>query len=150
MSTNPGPSRDSPAFAAPYTLAARGALPEAPRPARRRRTGLLALTIAVVAGLSGIAVAVMVATRLGSSGALRAWIDSEGDLRSLTPVRDWILVGEVAFWTCGALGIASVVLAIVAIARRSGRATGITALVIALVSPVAALGAAVVGVAVTT
>lgn len=94
-------------------------------------------------------IAVIVAGRLGGSGAVVAWLNSDGDLRALSPVRTEVLVGEVAFWTCTVLGVTAIVLGSIAIARRSGRGPGVTAIAVALVAPVVASGAAVATVFVT-
>ncbi|QLD10645.1 hypothetical protein [Microbacterium oleivorans] len=134
------PPRGEPRFAAPYVVAAPGRLPTPPSAPRRRALGVLALVLAAVAAGAAIAVAVVVAARLGGSGAAVAWLDTDGDPRALAPVRAWILVGEVSFWACTALGIASIAVGAAAIARRSARALAIAAVTTAIVAPLAAFG----------
>jgi len=103
---------------------------------------MLALVLASIAAGAGTVIAVIVTARLADSGALAAWLDADGDLRALSPVRTEVLVGEVAFWVCTILAIASIVLGVIAIARRSGRGLGIAAIVVAVVAPVLVVGAA--------
>jgi hypothetical protein len=61
--------------------------------------------------------------------------DAGFDWSFLTPVRDWVLMGEIAFWAGTVLGIWALVQGIVAIATRRGRGAGIAAVVIAAVGP---------------
>lgn len=58
------------------------------------------------------------------------------DLSFLAPVRDQVLMGEISFWLGTLAGIAAIVLAIMAIVKRAGRAWGITALVLGIIGPV--------------
>jgi hypothetical protein len=48
-------------------------------------------------------------------------------------VREWVLLGEIAFWAGTVLGIWAIVQGIVAIAKRRGLGTGIAAVVVAVV-----------------
>jgi hypothetical protein len=62
-------------------------------------------------------------------------LGADFDWSILTPVRDWVLMGEIAFWAGTAIGIWALVQGIVAIATRRGRGAGIAAVVIAAVGP---------------
>jgi hypothetical protein len=58
------------------------------------------------------------------------------DLSFFAPVRDQVLMGEIGFWTGTLVGIVAIVLGIMAIARRRGRAGGVVALILAGIGPV--------------
>ncbi|WP_296195410.1 hypothetical protein [uncultured Microbacterium sp.] len=124
---------------APTALAAPPAAPTwsaaPPRPAGPRTLGLLAFAAAVVAFIVGVVLGSMVSFQIGSGLAQQATKLPDG-LAALTPVRSWVLVGEVSFWTCTLLGIGSIVAGIIAIAKRRGRGWGIGALIIAFVAPI--------------
>jgi uncharacterized membrane protein len=56
-------------------------------------------------------------------------------LAFLAPARDQVLWAEISLWTGSILGIAAIVLGIIAIVRKRGRGKGIAAVVIAVVAP---------------
>ena len=58
------------------------------------------------------------------------------DLSLLSPARDQVLWAELSFWLGTILGIAAIVLGIIAIAKKKGRGAGIAALVVAVVGVV--------------
>ena len=60
--------------------------------------------------------------------------NSFADLSFLSPVREWVLLGEIAFWGGTVLGIWAIVQGIVAVAKRRGLGTGIAAIVVAVVA----------------
>lgn len=113
------------------------AAPEAPQ-RRSSALGILALLLALI-------VAVVLPIIAGFS----AWAigygipDSASDLSTqdfdslafLSPVRDQVFWTELTFWAATILGVAAIVIGIVAIVKRRGRAQGIAGLVIAVVAP---------------
>lgn len=125
----------------------------APAPAAQKPGGLglvallLALGAAVVAPLIGAVAAFQVGAgaQLDATSA-SAW----ADLSFLSPVREWVLLGEIAFWAGTVLGIWAIVQGIVAIVKRRGFGTGIAAIVVAvfavLIFGTVVYGAAVAGV----
>ncbi len=108
----------------------------APTPPRTQgsRLGVLAFVLAAVAALLTSAVAGVLAFQIGSGADLD--LLTESNLRGLTPVRDLVVWAEVAFWLGTLLGIAGIILAIIAIVRRSGRGWGTGALVLGIAGPV--------------
>lgn len=62
-------------------------------------------------------------------------MDGSNSLAFLSPARDQVLWAELSFWAGTLLGIAAIVLGIVAIVRRRGRGQGIAALIVAVVAP---------------
>lgn len=133
----PGPAvAGTPAAASGYPPAI-GAHPGAPR---SRALGVVALMLALVAAVGASILAALASFNIGlGTGreiAMRA-LDADFDWSILTPVRDWVLLGEVSFWAGTVLGITALVLGIVAIVTRRGRGTGIAAVVISALGPVA-------------
>ncbi|PCE15959.1 hypothetical protein AUC47_10615 [Microbacterium sp. SZ1] len=57
-------------------------------------------------------------------------------LSLLSPARDQVLWAEISFWTGTILGIAAIVIGIIAIRRNQGRGAGIAALVVAVIGPI--------------
>ena len=64
-------------------------------------------------------------------------MDIDFDWSILTPVRDWVLLGEIAFWAGTVLGTWALVQGIVAIVKDRGRGWGIAAVVLAVIGPIA-------------
>jgi hypothetical protein len=58
------------------------------------------------------------------------------DWSMLTPVRDWVLLAETAFWIGTALGIWALVQGVIAVVKDRGRGFAIAAVVIAALGPV--------------
>lgn len=98
--------------------------------------GITALVLALVAavGLNGLLTVALfqVAAELGPR--LADFPDAP-HWGLLTPVRDWVLAGEIAVYGGAALGVAALILGIVATARRRGRGAGIAAIVISALGP---------------
>ena len=113
-------------------------------PAARRAGGsgpgvvafLLALIAAVGGTILGSIAAYQIGLGTGREIALSP-LDIDFDWSILAPVREWVLVGEVAFWVGTVLGIWAFVQGIVAIARDRGRGWGVAAVVIAVLGPIA-------------
>lgn len=134
--TSPG----LPDFAAPHASAPVGTLLAPPRPAPRRRPlGAIALVLSILAAVMAPGIAGFAAFRV-ARGAGAEYVARGGqsvDLRLLSPVRDFVLVGEVAFWSGTVLGTAALVLGIVATVRGAGRGSGIAAIVLGSLGPFA-------------
>ena len=107
-------------------------------PRRSRTLGVVSLVLALLAAVGASMFAALASFNIGlGTGreiAMRA-LDADFDWSILTPVRDWVLLGEVSFWAGTVLGITALVLGIVAIATRRGRGAGIAAVVIAALGP---------------
>lgn len=65
----------------------------------------------------------------------------------LSPVREWVLLGEVSFWIGTGLGIWAIIQGVVAIATGRGRTAAIVAVVVAVLGPVIFFAAAAIGLA---
>lgn len=110
-------------------------------PGRRSNTlGLIALGLAVLATVGASLVAAIASYDIGlgaGSEISSRPIDADFDWSVLSPVRDWVLIGEVSFWAGTVIGVAALVLGVVAIVQNRGRGLAITAVVVAAVGPVA-------------
>ena len=100
--------------------------------------------MALIAGLLalvGPTIAVSVATyRIGLGASQRiaaAPMNPDFDWSILSPVRDWVLLGETAFWVGTALGLWALIQGIVALVTNRGRGAAIAAVVVAIVAPIA-------------
>lgn len=120
-----------------YSAPAGAYQPSAPPQPRSSALGLvsfaLSIVAAVVASIIGAAAAYQIGFRLPT---VMQEVNDSSDLSFLSPVRDQVLMGEVSFWVGTLAGIAAIVLGIMAIAKRAGRAWGITALVLGVIGPV--------------
>lgn len=125
-----------------------GYAPSFPPPAAptdSRMLGLVALALGIAAVVVATAVSGIAGT-MAAAGAMQHAIgispegleNMSGDqlLTLLTPVRGLALVTEIGYWFGTVLGLASLVLGIVAIATRRGRGQGIAAVIVAAVGPV--------------
>jgi hypothetical protein len=132
--TSSGP----PDFAAPHAAAPVGTLlPPPPLTPRRRPLGAIALIFSILAAVVASGIAGFAAFRI-ARGAGAEYVARGGqsfDWRLLSPVRDLVLLGEVAFWAGTVLGIAALVLGIVATVRGAGRGAGIAAIVLGALGP---------------
>jgi hypothetical protein len=91
---------------------------------------LAAVVASIVAGVAGYQIGFTLPT-------VTQQIDgTTSDLSFLAPVREQVLMGEVSFWLGTMAGIAAIVLGIMAIVKRTGRAWGITALILGVLGPV--------------
>ena len=124
-------------YGAGYPSAYTGAARPEPAPAGPGGLGLVALLLSLVAAIgapivgsiAAFQVALGTASQFGSMPS-----DAFDDLSFLSPVRDWVLLGEISFWAGTVLGIWAIVQGIVAIVKRRGRGTGIAAIVVAVVA----------------
>lgn len=127
-----------PGYSAPVAYAPP---PSSIPPARRGPSalGLIAMWAALVAAVGASIVGAIAGWNIGlgvgtefSSNPLEA----NFDWSILSPVRGWVLAGEIAFWTGTVLGIGAIVLGIVAIVKNQGRGAGIAAVIIAALGPI--------------
>lgn len=102
---------------------------------RSRLLGLLSLILALIAAVVMPIIAGINAFVIGRV-IPPGMTTSRGDLRIFSPVRDQVLWTELSFWTGTLLGIAAIVLGIIAIRRKQGRGAGIAALVVAALGAV--------------
>ena len=127
-------------YAAPYLPPVHPQYASAVAPPARTSNalGIVAVIVAGVAAMTPIPAAVA-AFRIGA-GTGAQLVDrppaSDFDLSILTPVRDWVLLGELSFWIGTVLGVWALVQGIVAIVRNRGRIAGIVAAVIAVLAPI--------------
>lgn len=136
-----------PPYAAPYAApAGYGAQPlyvaPAPAPAAPGTStlGLVALLLAITAAVGASIVGAIAAFRIGMGAGNRLAslpIGTEFDFSVLSAVREWVLVGEIAFWAGTILGVWAIVQGIIAIVRGRGRVLGIVAVAVAVIGPVA-------------
>ena len=145
--SHPPPSRSAPPVApysgphaAPYLPPVHPQYASAVAPPARpsNAIGIVAVIVAGLAAITPIPAA-LAAFRIGAvTGAQLVDLPptSNFDLTILTPVRDWVLLGELSFWIGTALGIWALVQGIVAMARNRGRVAGIVAVVIAVLAPI--------------
>lgn len=108
----------------------------APRPSKL--TGTLSLVFALVAAVVTPIVAAFASYEVGRrvpEAIVRLNSDDLSSLAVLSPARDQVLWAEISFWAGTILGIAAIVLGIMAIARKRGRGQGIGALIVAVVGP---------------
>ncbi|MBY6062481.1 hypothetical protein [Microbacterium esteraromaticum] len=113
--------------------------PFAPPPAPAKTLGALALVAAflaaVVAPIIGASLAFTVGTVVPAT-AVDVDTTFTDDLALLSPARIQVLWAEITFWAATAIGVAAIVLGIIAGVTRRGRGMGIAAIVIAAIGPV--------------
>lgn len=109
-----------------------------------RLLGVIALVLAALATVGASIVGAVAARQVGVGVDASSFSSPQGpsDFSFLSPVRDWVLWGEVAFWVGTVLGIWAIIQAIVAIVTRRGRAAAIAAVVVAAIGPVVFFAAA--------
>lgn len=111
----------------------------APAPRSSAVLGIVALCAAigaaVVASLVGAIAGFNIGLGVGTEFAAGP-MDTDFDWSILSPVRGWVLLGEIAFWSGTVLGVWALVQGIIAIVKNSGRGAGIAAVVIATLGPV--------------
>lgn len=95
--------------------------------------GMLALSLSLVAAVLTPIIAGINTFEIGRL-VPRGITSSARDLSVLSPVRDQVLWAELSFWTGTILGIAAIVIGIVAIRTKSGRGAGIAAIVVAVIA----------------
>lgn len=96
---------------------------------------VLALAAAVIAPVLAAVAAHQIGLGLGTQN-VSALTGADVDWSLLTPVREWVGMGEIAFWAGTALGVWAIVQGIIAIVTDGGRGWGIAAAVIAAVGPI--------------
>lgn len=104
-----------------------------------RPSGLLGTISLVLALLAAVVTPIVVgiaAFEIGRALPQGVTTTTTEDLSVLSPARDQVLWAELSFWIGTILGIAAIVLGIVAIAKRRGRGTGIAAIVVAVLGAV--------------
>ena len=114
-----------------------GAYPVPAAPERRSPfLGTLALIFSLIAAVATPIIVGFAAYEIGRRipGAADYMSDVDS-LAFLSPARDQVLWAELAFWAGTLLGIAAIVVGIIAIRRRQGRGQGIAALVVAIIAP---------------
>lgn len=139
----PQPVYQSPpgAYTAPvggYSAPAGAYQPPQPASPKSPVLGVIAFIASLVAAVVMPILAGVAAYQIGFQlPAIMSEVDTAAsDLSILSPVRDQVLMGEIGFWIGTLLGIVAIVVGIVAIARRQGRAWGIVALIIGVLGPV--------------
>ncbi|MBD3942405.1 hypothetical protein IF188_11915 [Microbacterium sp. NEAU-LLC] len=130
-------------YAAPqgFGMPAAPAAPSRPPAPSRHGSGLglTALVLALVATLGATVGGAIAGFNIGlGAGKGLAYLPMDGswDWSILTPVRDWVLLGEVSFWFGTVLGVWALVQGIVATVSRRGRGLGIAAIVVAAIGPI--------------
>ena len=109
----------------------------ASRAKRAGGLGLVALLLSLVAAVVVPIVGAVAAFQVGAGTGSRfeTMTDAQWtDLSLLSPVREWVLLGEVAFWAGTVLGVWAIVQGIVAAVKGRGRGTGIAAIVVGVVA----------------
>lgn len=98
--------------------------------------GLLALIFAIVAAVVTPIVAGIAGFEIGRR--IPGGLDTTDPdfLSILSPARDQVLWAELSFWTGTILGIAAIVIGILAIRKKQARGAGIGALVVAVLGPI--------------
>lgn len=114
----------------------------APAPAAREpkksTLGLISLLLAAVAAVVTPIIVGVAAFQIGVElpTAAQNITAATSDLAFLSPVRDQVLLAELAFWGGTLSGITAIVLGIMAIVKRAGRGMGVTGLIVSIVAPV--------------
>jgi hypothetical protein len=97
--------------------------------------GILALILAVIAAVVTPIVVGVAGFEIGRRLPQGISTTSDDVLSVLSPARDQVLWAELSFWTGTILGIAAIVIGIIAIRKKQGRGAGIAALVVAVIAP---------------
>ncbi|NYF17413.1 hypothetical protein HDC37_002241 [Microbacterium sp. AK009] len=124
---------------APGPASGSGWVPSQPKPARGATLGLTAFLLSLGAAVLAPAAAGLAGFRIGTGTGDRliaGTLGTDFDWSLLSPVREWVLLAEIGFWTGTALGVWAIVQGIIAIARRAGRGWAIAAVVVASLGPV--------------
>lgn len=130
---------DTYAAASDRTAPAGGPPPAEPDERRSPGLGLTALLLSVLAVVVAPSLAAVAGFRIGARlPEVSRYLSASGtDLAFLSPVRDDVLLAELSFWGGTLVGIAAIVLGVVAIVRRRGRGQGVAAVVLGAVGPLA-------------
>lgn len=137
----------APVYAPPqgYAPPPQGYGPYAPPPQPLRAAGgsglgVVAFALAVIAAFGATIVGSIAGYSIGLGTGRDLVLNPAGidfDWSILTPVRGWVLMGELAFWGGTTIGIWALVQGIIAIVANRGRGWGIAAVVIAVIGPIA-------------
>lgn len=106
-------------------------------PRKSALLGVLALLLSLVGSVVTTIVVGIASYEIGRripEAAMR--VDDFDSLAWLSPARGQVLWAELSFWTGTILGIAAIVIGILAIVRKQGRGQGIAALIISVLGPV--------------
>lgn len=98
--------------------------------------GILALVLAVVAAVVTPIIAGISGFEIGRRLPDGFDTTSPDFLSVLSPARDQVLWAEISFWIGTILGIAAIVIGIIAIRKKQARGAAIAALVIAALGPI--------------
>lgn len=112
--------------------------PSAVRPAASRFSlGVIAFVLSLVAAAGASLVGAIAGWQVGLGTNLQAVMSGSAPFtwRLLSPVRGWVLLGEIAFWTGTVVGVMALVLGIIAIVKNRSRVLAIVALVITVLGP---------------
>lgn len=97
--------------------------------------GILALIFSVVAAVVTPIVVGVAGFEIGRRLPEGITTTNDDVLSVLSPARDQVLWAELSFWTGTILGIAAIVIGIIAIRKKQGRGAGIGALIVAVLAP---------------
>lgn len=104
-----------------------------------KKSGMLGILALVAAGIAALIIPIIAGfTSFEIGTRLPGGFDATGSdaLAALAPARDQVLWTEIAFWTGTVLGIAAIVIGIIAIVKKKGRGAGIAAVVVAALGAV--------------
>ena len=137
------PAAPSGAVPPPLVFPAPSAAPVAPAGAyavadTTRPPGFLGLLALILALVAAVVTPIIVGINAFAIGRILppGISANSGDLSIFSPARDLVLWAELSFWTGAILGIAAIVIGIIAIRRKQGRGAGIAALVVAVLAAV--------------
>jgi hypothetical protein len=102
--------------------------------------GVVAFLFAVIAALGATILGSIAGFHIGLGTGREIALqpmDIDFDWSMLTPVREWVLLGELAFWGGTFFGIWAIVQGIIAIVKNRGRGWGIAAVIVAAIGPIA-------------
>lgn len=101
-----------------------------------RRSGFLGTLALILALIAAVVTPIIAGISAFAIGRLlpQGVTTSTSDLSILSPARDQVLWAELSFWTGTILGIAAIVVGIIAIRKKQGRGAGIAALVVAVLA----------------
>ena len=110
-----------------------------PTPARVRTTGIVALAVGLLALVGSTLVVSVAAFQIGlgaGRGLASRPLSADFDWSILSPVRTWVLVGEISFWAGTVLGLWALIQGVIAIVTDRGRGAGIAAVALAAAAPI--------------
>ncbi|MFK4761331.1 hypothetical protein ACI3KS_10395 [Microbacterium sp. ZW T5_45] len=108
------------------------ALPPAAAPQKSGLLGILALVFALLAAVASPVVAGIAGFEIGTRIPSGFDTTDPNFLSVLSPARDQVLWAEIAFWAGTVLGLAGIVVGIMAIVKKQRRALGVVALILSV------------------